>query len=49
MAKFFIIIYFMPFGKKLWKTGLFQSKTKRRIVEGVLTSCPGLEQLKFSV
>ena len=48
-AKLFIIIYFMPFGKELWKNGLFMSKTKRRILEGMLTSCPGLEQLKFSV
>ena len=28
--------------------GLFKSKTKRRILEGMLTSCSGLEQLNFS-
>ena len=48
-AKLFIIIYFMLFGKELWKNGVFASKTKRRILEDMLTSCPGLEQLKFSV
>ena len=46
-AKLFIIIYLMPVGKELWKNGLFVSKC--RIVEVMLTSCPGLEQLKFSV
>ena len=39
----------MRFGKELWKNGLFVSKTLRRILEGMLKSCPGLEQLKFSV
>ena len=41
----------MPFGKGLWKNGLLQSKTKRRtrILEGTLTSCSELEQLKFSL
>ena len=48
-AKLFIIIYFMPFGKELWKNGLFEEKTKGRILEGMLTSCPGLEWLKFPV
>ena len=47
--KLFIIIYFMLFSKELWKNGLFVSKTKRRILEGMLTSCPGLEVLKFSI
>ena len=48
-AKLFIIIYFVPFGKELWKNGFFVSKTNRRILEDMLTSCPGFEQLKFSV
>ena len=39
----------MPFGKGLWKNGLLESKTKRRILEGTLTSCSGLERLKFSL
>ena len=34
---------------KLWTNGLFGSKAKRRILEGMLKCCPGLEQLKFSV
>ena len=38
---------FMLFGKEIWKNGIFESKTKRRILEGMLTSCPGLEQLNF--
>ena len=48
-AKLFVIIYVMPFGKKLRKNGLFESKAKRRILEGMLKSCPELEQLKFWV
>ena len=47
--KLFIIIYFLPFGEEIWKNGLFESKTKRRILEGMLTICQGLEQLKFLV
>ena len=48
-AKLFIIIYFMLFGKELLKNGLFESKTKRGSLEGMLTICPGLEGLKFFV
>ena len=48
-AKLFIIIQFMPFGKGLWKNGLLEPKTKGRTLEGTLTSCSGLERLKFSL
>ena len=43
--KLFTSIYLMPFGKELWENCLFKLKTKSRILEGMLTSCPGLEQL----
>ena len=46
-AKLLSTIYLMPFGKELWKNCLFEWKTKSRILEGMLTSCPGLEQLFF--
>ena len=48
-AKLFIIIYFVPFDKELWKNGFFVSKTNCRMLEDMLTSCPGFERLKFSV
>ena len=44
-AKLLSTIYLMPLGKELWKNCLFEGKMKSRILEGMLTSCPGLEQL----
>ena len=39
----------MPFGKKLLKNSLFESKTEHHVIEGMMKTCPRHRKLKFLV